>query len=378
MPGDEPASKKQKVAQPQDFIKGWPDPELLNTGHLKESLTSSFNAFLQNTAEYLNYGSKQDGAYMLGHPVVRKAMADFLADFYGKPCDWNTIMMTGGSSMGTDICTRIHTEFGDYGVTESPTYYLAHTMFRQRGLNLCEVPIEKDGIDVVALEKLLKEKQHRIKIVYTVPINHNPTGITMSQAKRKKLIALAREYDFKIVADEAYQLLNFSKEEAVPLFYDDDPNDPRVFSVNTFSKLVGPGVKVGWIQAHPKILKPLTGIGFIDSGNCPSIMSSGMLVEFIKSGNLKKHIQFVADELGKRKAVLVKELKSAGLEPNDPNGGYFVWVKAKNGKTIGRTGKGMGLDPTAHGDMMRLCFAWLTEEQIIEGVQYLKQLLADN
>jgi 2-aminoadipate transaminase len=276
--------------------------------------------------------------------------------------------------MGTDICTRIHTQHGDYGVTESPTYYLAHTMFKNSGLNLLDVPIEKDGIDVVALEKLLKEKEHRIKVVYTVPINHNPTGITMSQAKRKKLIALAREYDFKIVADEAYQLLNFDKCDTVPLFYDDDPNDPRVMSINTFSKLIGPGVKVGWVHAHPKLLKPLTNIGFIDSGNCPAIMSSAILVEFMKSGNLKKHIEFVAKDLGKRRDVLVRELKKAGLEPNNPTGGYFVWVKMKNGKKIGRTGAGMSLDPTLHGDMMRLCFAWLTEEQITEGVEYLKSL----
>lgn len=366
-----PDPKRQKTAQAQDFIKGWPDPNLLKTGHLQEALKTSFESFLGNTGEYLNYGSKEDGAYMLGHPTVRKTMANFLADFYGKPTDWQHIMMTGGSSMATDIATRIHSEYGDWGAFETPTYFLAHTMFRNRGLNLCEVPIESDGIDVVALEKLLKEKEHRIKVLYTMPINHNPTGITMSQAKRKKLIALAREYDFKIIADEAYQLLNFSPTATVPMFYDDDPNDPRVLSVNTFSKLIGPGVKVGWIQAHPKLLKPLINIGFIDSGNCPSIMSSGILVEFIKSGNLKKHIEFVAKDLGKRKETLVRELKKIGLEPNDPNGGYFVWCKAKGGKVTGRIGKGMGLDATAHGDMMRLCFAWLTEEQIIEGVQYL-------
>jgi len=374
MPGDEPAAKKQKVAQAQDFIKGWPDPMLLTTKHLQESLKSSFDSFLQNSGEYLNYGSKADGAYMLGHPIVRKELANFLGDFYGKPCDWQTVMLTGGSSMGTDVAARIHTEFGDYAVTESPTYYLAHTMFRNRGLKLLDVPIESDGMDIVALEKLLKEKEHRIKMVYTVPINHNPSGVTMSPAKRKKLIALAKEYDFKILADEAYQLLNFEKTNVVPLFYDDDPNDPRVLSVGTFSKLIGPGTKVGWIQAHPKLLKPLTSIGFIDSGNNPAIMSSGILVEFIKSGNLKKHIEFVSKELKKRKDVLVTELKKAGLEPNDPKGGYFVWVKAKNGKIIGRVGKGMGLDPNAHSDMMRLCYAWLNEEQIKEGVEYLKGL----
>lgn len=277
--------------------------------------------------------------------------------------------------MGTDLSARIHSEFGDWCVTESPTYYLAHTMFKNRGLHLLDVPIESDGMDLVALEKHLKEKSHRIKLVYTVPINHNPVGITMSLEKRKKLLALAKQYDFKIIADEAYQLLNFEKTDTMPLFYLDDPNDPRVLSINTFSKLIGPGTKVGWIQAHPQLIKPLINIGFIDSGNNPAIMSSGVLVGFMKSGNLKKHIEFVSKDLKKKKDLLVSELKKAGLEPNDPAGGYFVWVKAKDPKKmIGRCGKGMGLDPTAHNDMMRLCFAWLSEEQIIEGVEYLKTL----
>jgi DNA-binding transcriptional MocR family regulator len=373
----EPAAKKQKVAEAQDFIKGWPSVDLLTTGHLKESLKSSFTAFLENSGEYLNYGSKADGAYMLGHPIVRKELANFLSDFYGKPVDWQCLMITGGSSMGTDLSARIHTEYGDWCVCESPTYFLAHTMFKNRGLHLLDVPLESDGMDLVALEKHLKAKEHRVKLVYTVPINHNPSGVTMSKEKRKKLLALAKQYDFKIIADEAYQLLNFEDQGIVPLFYEDDPEDPRVLSVNTFSKLIGPGTKVGWIQAHPKLIKPIPNIGFIDSGNNPAIMSSALLVEFMKSGNLKKHIQFVSAELKKRKDVLVKELTAAGLQPNNPKGGYFVWVKAKdskNPKIIGRVGKGMGLDATAHNDMMRLCFAWLTEPQIIEGVEYLKSI----
>merc|ERR1719146_563890 len=118
-------------------------------------------------------------------------------------------MTTGGSSMGTDLCARIHSKAGDYAVSEAPTYYLAHTMFKDRGLNLLEVPIEADGMDMVALEKVLKEQGGKVKIVYTVPVHHNPTGITMSNAKRVRLLELAKKYKFLIAADEAYQLLNF-------------------------------------------------------------------------------------------------------------------------------------------------------------------------
>lgn len=275
--------------------------------------------------------------------------------------------------MGTDICCRMHTEHGDYAVTEGPTYYLAHNMMRNRGLNLLEVPIQADGMDLDALEKLCEQQGGKIKLVYTVAVHHNPTGITMSNAKRERLLKLAKKFNFKIIADEAYQLLNFSPSGVKPLFYHDDPADPRVFSIGTFSKLIGPGTKVGWIQAHPALLKPLASIGFIDSGNNPVIFASGVLLDFITSGALAKHIDYVSVELKKKKDLLVGELKKVGLEPNDPQGGYFVWCKTK-GKATGRSGKGMTLDPPdAFENYMRLCFAWLTDEQIIEGIEYLKE-----
>jgi DNA-binding transcriptional MocR family regulator len=376
MAGDaaEPAAKKAKVAQAQDFIKGWPSPDLLTQPELKEALTSSFRSFLDNTQMFLNYGDAQNGAYMLGTPVFRKTLAEFLSKQYGKDVDWNCVMSTGGSSMGTDISIRIHSQAGDYAVSEAPTYYLAHEMMRNRGLNLLEVPLQEDGMDMDALEKVLNgEHKGKIKLVYTVCVHHNPTGVTMSNAKRERLLKMAKQYDFKIIADEAYQLLNFAPSGVSSMFYHDDPADPRVLAVGTFSKLIGPGVKVGWVQAHPQILKPLINIGFIDSGNNPAIMSSGLLNEFVASGALAKHIDTVSKKLGAKKDLLVSELKKIGLEPNDPKGGYFVWVKSK-GKMTGRSGKGMSLNPPdAYADYMRLCFAWLSNEQILEGVEFLKQ-----
>jgi len=372
---DEPPAKRQKPAEAQDFIKGWPNPEMLKTPELKAALTRSFQAMLDKSEEFLNYGDAAKGAYMLGHPEFRQVLADFLGKQYGRPCDWNTIMSTGGCSMGTDIVTRVHTQVGDYVVSEAPTYYLAHTMFKDRGLNLLEVPIEQDGMDLVELERVVKAKEGKVKLVYTVPVHHNPVGVTMSNPKREKLVSLARQYNFCVLADEAYQLLNFEPTGVLPLFYHDDPADPRVFSVGTFSKLIGPGVKVGWVQAHPQLLKPLAGIGFVDSGNNPVIMASGILLEFIRSGDLAKHIDYVSKRLSDKCKLMLTELKKVGLEPANgpPKGGYFVWVKAK-GKRTGRSGKGMSLDPPdAFEGYMRLCYAWLTDEQIIEGIEYLRE-----
>jgi len=367
------ANAPNAVSGQQDFIKGWPHPSLLERQEFKTALGESYAKSINESAtSCLNYGTKEQGACMLGHPAFLEALGGFLSDAYGKPVPAANLMSTGGASMATDIACRVHAAHGDCVVCEAPTYYLGHNMFRERGLRLREVPIQLDGMDLDALEEVLKQEGGKVKLVYTVPVHHNPTGITMSNDKRVRLLALAKQYDFKVLADEAYGLLSFSDPGVVSLHFHDDANDPRVIAVGTFSKLIGPGIKVGWVHAYPGLLKPLAGIGFIDSGNNPVIFNSSGLTHFISSGALKAHIAFVSSELGRKKDVLVKALIDVGLEPYNPKGGYFVWVKSK-GKMTGRSGKGMCLDPPDQfADYMRLCFAWLTDEQILAGVQVLR------
>merc|ERR1719204_2889369 len=172
--------------------------------------------------------------------------------------------------------------------------------------------MQPDGMDLDALEKVCQECGGKVKMVYTVPVHHNPTGITMSNAKRVRLLALAKKYKFLIAADEAYQLLNFTPAEVKPLFYHDDPADPRVLSIGTFSKLIGPGVKVGWVQAHEPLLKPMANIGFIDSGNNPVIFSSCNLIHFLESGDMAKHLKEVSEDLGTRCALICRKLREVG------------------------------------------------------------------
>jgi len=235
-------------------------------------------------------------------------------------------------------------------------------------------------MDIDALEKLLQERasnpsEGAIKLVHTIPVHHNPTGVTMCNAKRERLVQLACEYNFHIVADEAYQLLGFGPSPVVPLYYHDSVDDPRVYSLGTFSKLIGPGVKVGWIQAHPKLLAPITEMGVFQSGNNPVTFSSVCIADFVRSGALKEQIQYVSSELERKCRLLVQELKEAGLEPFEPTGGYFVWVKRRgeDGKMTGRNGVGMSLERDRYKHYMRLCFAWLGDAQIASGARYLRE-----
>eukprot|EP00658_Telonema_sp_P-2_P057128 TRINITY_DN4558_c0_g1_i1.p1 TRINITY_DN4558_c0_g1~~TRINITY_DN4558_c0_g1_i1.p1 ORF type:complete len:364 (+),score=107.22 TRINITY_DN4558_c0_g1_i1:163-1254(+) len=362
------------MAGQQDFIKGWPSREYLEYPELKDALKESYMSAIDELAgSALNYGTTEEGAFMMGHPTFLNALAAVLGRYYKREVDPATLFTTSGGSMGTDIACRVHANAGDVAVSEAPTYYLAHQMFRERGLELREVPIEEDGMDVDALEKLCIELKGAVKIVYTVPVHHNPTGVTMSDAKRAQLCHLAKVHNFVVIADEAYGLLNFGATEVLPLHYHDDPQDPHVISVGTFSKLIGPGVKVGWCQAHTVLLTPMSGIGFINSGNNPVIFSSVGLAKFVGDGGLEAHIDFISKQIGNKARVMADELRAVGLEFMQPEGGYFIWVKSK-GKMTGRSGKGMTLDPPDQFEnYMRLCFAWLSEDQIKQGIQFLAQ-----
>jgi DNA-binding transcriptional MocR family regulator len=360
------------MPEKQDFIKGWPSPELLEGTELKSALIQSFTKGLEISGQSLNYGDPGAGAYMLGHPRFLQALSTFLEKSYGSPVSPKHLMTTIGASMGTDLCIRMHCSVGDIAIVEEPTYFLAFTMIKDRGMSLLGVPMEADGLDVNAVEKHLEANPGKIKMLYTVSVHHNPTGITLSNAKREKLVALAKKHNFIIVSDEAYQLLNFEPSGVKPFFYHDDPEDPHVLSIGTFSKLIGPGVKVGWVQAYEKMLHPLKNVGFIDSGNNPVIFSSCNLIDFLESGACDRHIKMCSKVIGDKCKLMVKKLKEVGLEPSEPKGGYFVWVKSK-GKMTGRSGEAMSIKKDNFQDMMRLCFAWLPEEKIIEGIEYLRE-----
>ncbi|CAK9115326.1 Aromatic-amino-acid aminotransferase 1 (ARAT-I) (AROAT) [Durusdinium trenchii] len=366
------------VIQPQDnqqlqvrldFSRGWPHPELLQ-GSLPAQLAESFQRGLAFSSESLNYGD-QRGSFRFGHPKFLESLSGFLSKQYEAQVEPSTLMTTGGASMGIDLAMRSLSSPGDVCVFEEPTYYLSFDMARNHGLVPRGVPIYQDGMDLDRLEEICISD--KVRIVYTIPVHHNPTGYTMANNKRMKLLELARKYDFLVVADEAYQLLNFEKPMAVkPLFYHDRPEEPRVVSVGTFSKLIGPGVKVGWAQAYPTLLQALTRVGYVASGGNPVTFSSMALLHFVES-QLAEHIEDISKELKERCQIMCESLAEVGLEAYRPKGGYFVWVKADGLVTsIGKAGSDFAICKKKFPEYTRLCFSWLSKEEIRRGILALR------
>eukprot|EP01068_Selenidium_serpulae_P010374 Selendium_serpulae@DN5443_c0_g1_i4.p1 len=200
-----------------------------------------------------------------GYSAFREALSTFLSSKYQRDVEPETIMATNGCTGAIQLILG-QCAPGDVVLVEKPTYFLARAMFEQAHLRIVDVPFETDGVDVVELETLARK--HEARLFYTVPTCHNPTGRTTSHEKRCRIAELANSLGFTVVADETYQLLSFPGiTPPPPMFYFDDPNGcGRVISIGSFSKIVAPALRLGWIQANKKIIHLLLGDAFLKSG----------------------------------------------------------------------------------------------------------------
>ncbi|MCA9975249.1 MAG: PLP-dependent aminotransferase family protein, partial [Anaerolineales bacterium] len=206
--------------------------------------------------EWLSYGYEQgDGRF-------RQALSRLLSRAYHFSVSPADLMVTNGASQGLDLICTLFTQPGNTIFVEEPTYFLALRLFADHGLRVVSIPTTDAGLDVDVLEAALR--QHRPVLLYTIPTFQNPSGATMPQAARERLLALSERYGFHIIADEVYQLLRYTAAPPPPLaqFIASE----RVFSLGSFSKMLAPGLRLGWIQAAPRLLARLTGSGLLDSG----------------------------------------------------------------------------------------------------------------
>jgi 2-aminoadipate transaminase len=261
-----------------NFSVGQPSADLLPL----KLLASGSERFFADAAPFdLNYGQRQ------GDPRFRAALADFLAKAYGAPVDPDSLMLTGGISQGLDfVCGRL-AKAGDVIFVEEPSYPYSFPIFRDHGLEIVGVPVDAGGMDLAQLERLLA--QHRPTLVYTIPSFHNPTGRVLDRARRDRLIALSREHGFTILADEVYQLL-----------YHGAPPPPsfgvlgtagNVLSLGTFSKILAPGLRLGWIQTTPALMQRLLASGALVSGGNFNHFTSHLVRWLMESGELAAFVE---------------------------------------------------------------------------------------
>ena len=156
--------------------------------------------------------------------------------------------MTAGVSQALDLICTLLTRPGDTIIVEEPSYFLALRIFRDHHLNIVGTPMDENGLVIPELEE--RVKKYNPKLVYTIPVYHNPTGVTLSADRREDLVRLSAKHDFLIVADEVYQLLAYTDTPPPPMVFFDTAE--RVISLGSFSKILAPGLRLGWMHASQK------------------------------------------------------------------------------------------------------------------------------
>ncbi len=308
-----------QIAIPEGFIDlGRGDPQLallpLNLLHqaAAERLSQSDNSFLQ-------YGPEQGDGYL------RRALAGFLAGDDGSAADPERLFITAGISSALDLLCTLFTRSGDLIFVEEPSYFLALQIFADHGLRVVPIPTDGSGLVIEALEEALRT--HHPKFLYTIPVFQNPSGHTLSQDRRERLLAFSREHDFLVLADEVYQYLHYAAQP--PRHFGSYAEFPNVLSLGSFSKILAPGLRLGWIQAAPAIIQRLTGCGLLASGGGMNPFTSAVVRGLVENGKLKANIA----QLGETYSARVRAMDGAlrrhlpEAEFNTPAGGYFFWVR---------------------------------------------------
>ncbi len=362
---------------PPDMIDlglGDPNPSLFPVDALRRAAEERFK---QADTSFLQYGVEQGDGYF------RLALAQFLSQKYGTPMQPENIFVTSGISSALDLLCTLFAQAGDTIFVEEPTYFLAPKIFADHRLNIVPIGTDENGVVIEALEEKLII--HRPKFLYTIPIHHNPTGATLTEMRRARLINLAQQYEFLILADEVYQLLSYGNH--VPQSFATHIDIENIISLGSFSKILAPGLRLGWIQTHPRNIQRLTASGLLDSGGGMNPFTSAIVRGMIESGVLDEHVQKLINtyrpRLMKMDSLLKEYLPAVAYAT--PQGGYFFWLRLpehmdatefrKQAKSYNVGVRQGGLFSCENGlrNYIRLCFAYYDEMQIEEGILRLKQ-----
>lgn len=320
-----------------------------------------------------------------GEAGLRSALLDFLEQ-HGSPTSPEGLLITAGGMQGLDLACKLFVDRGDLVVVESPTYTNGTAVIRSYEGELLEVPVDERGMAVEALPELVAAAGRTPKAVYVIPNSQNPSGTTLSLERRRLLLELTARWGAVVIEDDPYGLLRFEG-SPLPSLAAISGHDPRVVGVYTFSKIVAPGLRVGWVVADPLIVGRM-----VDAkqgmDTCTNVPAQRLLQLFLERGGMEDHLTRLRTEYRRRKQAMQSALREhfgPAVEFTDPDGGFFLWVELPGVvDTTELAGvaleEGVAYIPgpafTSSGrfsNQLRLCFASTAPDRIREGVRRLRR-----
>lgn len=355
------------------FTRGVPPPETFPIARLAECATLALEKYGKVA---LQYGSSA------GFPGLRQWIAAESRTEEGR------VIIGQGSLQLQDMLARLlFQQLGDIAYVEEPTYDRAVTILRRNGARVVGFSLGKEGLDVEEIERRLKGGE-RPKLFYIIPDFQNPSGMIMPLTTRQRIAELARKYEFWIIEDSPYRKLRYTGEE-VPAVYDLCPE--RTVRMSSFSKLISPGLRVGYAVLPKELVKPLLKYAE-DTYINPSYFNQALVYEYIQSGYLHEALIFLKNLYSQRLQAILKALarEMDGLADwVKPQGGFFVGMTLKTevdanplldasckAGVILSDGRGFYVERDG-SRFIRLPFCALTVEEIEVGIQRLAQVVRD-
>lgn len=356
------------------FTRGVPPPEAFPTEQLAECFAAALQA---DPAIVLQYGQQP------GYGPLRR----LLATEYG--AQENQVLIANGSLQLQDLLAAHLVKPGMTVLTEQPSYDRAITTFRRRGAKTIGIPLEADGINIERLEAELKRQVPAF--LYTVPDFQNPAGMLTSLEKRRRLVELAAQYGFWVIEDIPYRKLRYRGAD-LPMLRELDPQ--WVVTMSSFSKLLSPGLRVGFMIAPASLIEAVTKQGE-NTYLSPVLPTQAAVAEYLRRGWLQPNIEKLKELYVPRWEAMLGAVRRhlEGVEASEPDGGFFVSItlpEDANTANLVERARQIGLvltpgqpffadpdeGPAPNGErFVRLPFCAVTPLQIDEGVRRLASLL---
>lgn len=359
------------------FAGGLPAPELFPL----EAVEKAMSVTMQNQgARALQYGPTE------GYDPLRKHIVGLMGEM-GVKADYNDILITNGSQQGLDFAGRVFLNKDDYVIVESPSYLGAINAFKAYQCNFLEVGTDADGMLMDELEATIREHGDKVKMIYVIPDFQNPSGRTWSLERRQQLLSLAKQFDLPILEDNPYGLLRFEGEQLPSIRSMDD--DGRVIFLGTFSKILIPGFRLGWVEADQEILQKfiLCKQGAdLQASTVNQMTAANLLDEF----DIYAHIENLKTVYRKRRDAMLHAMDTyfpAGVTYTRPIGGLFAWVELPEHINTTELGAkaiehhvafvpGASFYPNSGNQhCMRVNYSMMNEEKIDEGIKRLGELI---
>lgn len=359
------------------FAGGAPDPNLFPNDELAEIAAD----ILKNNAKTaLQYGVTE------GYAPLRKWVRDrLIAQGVLNNCD--DVIIVSGGQQGIDLATKSLINAGDGVVCEEPSFIGGLNCFRSFNAELFGVPVLSDGLDTERLEELLKAHKN-IKLLYTISTFQNPSGITITEEKRKKILELADKYDFLIYEDNPYGELRF-KGDDVPTLKSMDKSG-RVIYFGSFSKILSPGMRIGFTSAPEKLLERMIICKQTEDVHT-NVLSQMIAYEYVTRCSIDEHIAKARALYGKKCELMMSCMDKyfpAEVSHTCPEGGIFLYCSMPKGidcKEVMKRALDKGVafvpgnacmldDKGVYSDF-RMNYSLASEEQIETGIKALGEVL---